>query len=369
MASIYKQSRNNLIYIMHKQTSKSREIYIDDKGTKKSRGYSWRQVHNLADKYYTTGQILIDYQFMLDKTIAELKKQITDRPIIVMDPCAGRKALVKEYENVIWKIYDLEPETEDTIQADFLDLQINYKPDLIVCNPPFKLKKEFAKKCMQLADNVIFISPPNAIPYYEYSLKVAYCLDFRIQTLVGLWHYNKLKNNKEKFIGKYNYRVALESREVRATYEEYMSMPDRDRYLVIMGAYFFADTRHVDAIKRSPLTVPSLIDFFETKEDLEVLAPDGIYSTFDPTNEEYWKAKMTNGLIKKGDSRRAYLIKMKDGIKYEDIVKFYEDNKAEIYRRSIFHSPLHAPNKTLPLTEEEAQLFFADPPIKKKQTK
>lgn len=353
---------------MNEVTEYYRQVYTNSKGIKKSKGTSWYKTHNLADKYYTTGQILIDYQFMLDKTIAELKERITDRPIIVVDPCCGRKALEKDYDNVEWKLYDLEPETEDTTQADFLELQIDYKPDLIVCNPPFTLKKQFAAKCLQLCDNVIFISPPNCLPYYDYSIKMAYSLDFMINTYVGLWHYDKSKNNTKRFTNAIDYRHCLESWAKTISYDDYMAIPDKEKYFVFVSSYYFCDVRHIETVKRSPLRAPSLIDCFKQKEDIEIEPLDGLYTTFNPLDIECWKSKATNAFIKKGQTKKGYLLKLKEGVTADDVVKFYENNKKKLAIRACCMNQLGFA-KSFPLTEEEALELFEPINKKRKRTK
>lgn len=341
---------------MNEITKHYRTTYIDEKGRKKSNGLNWIKTHNLADKYYTCGQVQIDYYYMLDKTIAELRKKITDRPIEILDPCAGRKALEKDYENVNWHLYDLEPETDDTIQADFLDLQIDYKVDLIVCNPPFNLKRQFVKKCMELCDNIILIAPVNAIPYYEYSLKRAYSLDFKLNIPVGIWHYDASKNNKDKYIGP-NYRKPIESRLIRTTYDEYMKLRNKERYLCWTGCYYYADTRISKISRANELTAPSLLDCNYEKEDLVVNANDGIYKEFDPLNRDCWASKITANLIKKGQLKNGYLLKLKDGITVADVAKYYEDNREDMILRSITQHVMQ-PSKGIPFTEEECQKFF-----------
>lgn len=113
------------------------------------------------DKYYTPVDVA---KRLIDKTFEIVgKENITE----VIEPSAGAGAFSKQIENCI--AYDIAPDDDSIQQADFLTLDIPYKPGrLIIGNPPYNSKrgtmwKKFLKKSMQIADYVAFIMPASLL--------------------------------------------------------------------------------------------------------------------------------------------------------------------------------------------------------------
>jgi hypothetical protein len=117
------------------------------------------------DKYYTPVDIA---NRLIDKTFEIIgKENITE----VIEPSAGAGAFSKQIENCI--AYDIAPDDDSIIQADFLTLDISYKPGrLIIGNPPFGqsslLAKKFLKISLSISDYVAFIMPISFLNSPEY---------------------------------------------------------------------------------------------------------------------------------------------------------------------------------------------------------
>ena len=124
----------------------------------------------LNDKYYTP----IELARRLIKTTYEVLSdyEITD----VIEPSAGDGAFSK---NVECTAYDIEPQGENIIKADFLTLDIPYKRGrLFIGNPPFgpsnATSVKFFRKCCTLGDYIAFVQPisqlDNNIQMYLFDL-------------------------------------------------------------------------------------------------------------------------------------------------------------------------------------------------------
>lgn len=125
------------------------------------------------DKYYTP----IDLAKRLIKTtFRELVKngytEITD----IIEPSAGNGAFSNQIKCTA---YDIEPEAEGIIKADFLEVSIEYKKGrLCIGNPPYgnsnSLSVNFYKKCCLIADYIGFIQPisqlNNNLQMYQFDL-------------------------------------------------------------------------------------------------------------------------------------------------------------------------------------------------------
>ena len=86
------------------------------------------------------------------------KYQITQ----VIEPSAGNGVFSRNIENCI--AYDIEPEADGIIKADFLTLRLLYKKGrLCIGNPPFGTKNwmsyKFYLKCCEISDFIAFIQP------------------------------------------------------------------------------------------------------------------------------------------------------------------------------------------------------------------
>jgi hypothetical protein len=107
------------------------------------------------DKYYTDPKIA---KLCIDKTIEIIgKENITS----IIEPSAGNGSFASQ---INCDAYDIQPESDNIIQADYLKLDIEYqKGRLIIGNPPFgsrmNLAQKFFKKSIQIADWIAFILP------------------------------------------------------------------------------------------------------------------------------------------------------------------------------------------------------------------
>lgn len=123
------------------------------------------------DKYYTPVELA---KYCINKTINAIGKENISE---FLEPSAGNGSFSKNIPNCI--AYDIEPEHEDIIKQDFLELTVDYKIDrLIIGNPPFgehmSLAQKFYKKAINIADYIAFILPisqlNNQNSLYEFDL-------------------------------------------------------------------------------------------------------------------------------------------------------------------------------------------------------
>lgn len=110
------------------------------------------------DKYYTPQETA---QSCIDKTY-EICNLHNIEISQVIEPSAGNGSFLKLIPDCIG--YDIEPEDNSIIKADFLKLDIDYqKGRLIIGNPPFgernNLARSFFKKSVKISDVVGFILP------------------------------------------------------------------------------------------------------------------------------------------------------------------------------------------------------------------
>ena len=110
------------------------------------------------DKYYTPATVVKAVLKVIEKEIMPL-----DKFNRIIEPSAGAGAFIKELpESTI--SYDIAPEYEGIICADYLKENIPYlENSIVIGNPPFgrsgMLAKEFIKKSMERSDYVAFILP------------------------------------------------------------------------------------------------------------------------------------------------------------------------------------------------------------------
>ena len=124
------------------------------------------------DKYYTP----VD----LAKYCVEKTKEIIGEDNITeyLEPSAGSGVFLK-YLDKPYLAYDIEPEGENIVQADYLTLNLEYKKGrCIIGNPPYGIKNtlsvKFYKKSIELSDYIAFILPigqlNNNQQMYEFDL-------------------------------------------------------------------------------------------------------------------------------------------------------------------------------------------------------
>jgi len=125
----------------------------------------------LNDKYYTPVELS---KRLIDKTYEIIGiENITE----IIEPSAGSGSFSNQIDNCI--AYDLVPESDNIIQADFLELELEYKKGrLFIGNPPFGVKNRLAtsfyKKAVKKSDYVAFILPisqlNNSASLYDFDL-------------------------------------------------------------------------------------------------------------------------------------------------------------------------------------------------------
>lgn len=169
------------------------------------------------DQYYTSEE---DMNYCVNKTLDILQEHgytISE----FLEPSAGNGVfsdyLATSGLNVI--AIDIEPKSEDIIQADYLTYDIKYKKDrLIIGNPPFgsklSLAIKFYNKSVEIGDYISFILPisqlNNTNSMYKFNLlysedlgeltfsgnrKVHCCLNIYVRPKNGL---NKRRTSKLK---------------------------------------------------------------------------------------------------------------------------------------------------------------------------
>jgi hypothetical protein len=109
------------------------------------------------DKFYTPNETA-------EKCVDLMLSKVTNKMFVTeyLEPSAGSGNFSKIINGCI--AYDIEPQSDNIIKADFLKLELPYKKGrLIFGNPPFgdrnNLARSFYKKAVQIADAIAFILP------------------------------------------------------------------------------------------------------------------------------------------------------------------------------------------------------------------
>ena len=125
-----------------------------------------------SDKYYTSPD--------LAKYCVERTKEVigADNITEYIEPSAGAGVFL-DYLDKPYLAYDIEPEDDRIIQADWLSVNLEYKKGrCVIGNPPFgsrnTLAVQFYKQSVQLSDYIAFILPisqfNNNMQMYEFDL-------------------------------------------------------------------------------------------------------------------------------------------------------------------------------------------------------
>ena len=114
------------------------------------------KIHN--DKYYTPNNVVRKVIQVLEKDVMPIEKFSR-----IIEPSAGAGAFLKHLPKKTIG-YDIEPQSEGIIKADYLKQNIPYmKNSLVISNPPFgnsgNMHTEFIKKSMEHSDYVAFVLP------------------------------------------------------------------------------------------------------------------------------------------------------------------------------------------------------------------
>jgi hypothetical protein len=145
---------------------------------------------NTNDKFYTKNNIVelcIEYfkQYIL----------LSDGDLII-EPAAGDGAFIhsiKSMANTVgchYKFYDIEPENDEIIKQDYLQLKIDvddYDRIHILSNPPFgrqsSVVKQFIKKSCKYVDSISFILPKS---FKKSSFQKTFKLNFHLVFQIDL---------------------------------------------------------------------------------------------------------------------------------------------------------------------------------------
>ena len=142
---------------------------INKKAILLSKGDYMSKIKN--DKYYTPYLLA---KYCIDKTYEIIGEENISE---VIEPSAGNGSFSLQIPAHF--AYDIEPEDQSIINADFLKLNISYLPGrLIIGNPPYgknmNLAQKFYKKSVIIGDCIAFILPisqlDNQNSLYEFDL-------------------------------------------------------------------------------------------------------------------------------------------------------------------------------------------------------
>lgn len=152
-----------------------REITVEEDG-------NIAKLHN--DKYYTSPELA---RYCVEKT-----KKIIDTKNITeyIEPSAGAGVFL-DYLDKPYLAYDIEPEDDRIVKADWLAVELSYKKGrCVIGNPPYgrclNLAQKFYKQSVKIADYIAFILPisqlKNTRSMYEFDLIHSEDLGKRIYT-------------------------------------------------------------------------------------------------------------------------------------------------------------------------------------------
>ncbi len=91
-----------------------------------------------------------------------------EKTFSILDPCEGGKSIgrILDKYDIPYLGLDKYPVYDDTLEQDFLTY--NGKHDVIIMNPPYKLKNEFIEHALTIADRVFAILPTNVLNYNHF---------------------------------------------------------------------------------------------------------------------------------------------------------------------------------------------------------
>ena len=154
---------------------------------------------NIIDKFYTK-------QSVVEQCIKLVKKYINiSENDLIIEPSAGNGAFIEYIKRLSqnYKFYDLEPENNEIIKQDFLQidhtkLKTHFNHIHIIGNPPFgrqsSLAIKFIKKCCQFANSISFILPKS---FKKDSMRKHFSKNFHLIYEIDLLDNSFLVNNIE----------------------------------------------------------------------------------------------------------------------------------------------------------------------------
>lgn len=169
---------------------------------KKVNGITYNSKVDL-DKYYTPTHLA---KYCIDKTYEIIgRENITE----IIEPSAGNGSFSNQIDRCI--AYDIEPDGENIVEQDYLELELGYKKGrLIIGNPPYGSRNtiavKFFKKAIKECDYISFILPKSQLnnnqQLYEFDLiysekidsKSYVDLDKRVELCFNI--YSRPKNDR-----------------------------------------------------------------------------------------------------------------------------------------------------------------------------
>jgi predicted RNA methylase len=154
---------------------------------------------NTIDKFYTKENIVNQCLEAIKSNLNILEEDL------ILEPSAGNGVFINKIKTLSnnYKFYDIEPEHDDIIKQDFLELDTNnlknqYKNIHIIGNPPFgrqsSLAINFIKKCCLFANSISFILPKS---FKKDSMKKYFTMNYHLIYQIDLLDNSFLVNNKE----------------------------------------------------------------------------------------------------------------------------------------------------------------------------
>lgn len=151
---------------------------------------------NTIDKFYTKDTIVIQCIDIIKKN------NIIEDNDLIIEPSAGNGAFIKEIKKLSsnYKFYDINPENEEIMKQDFLELEnpISDNKIHIIGNPPFgrqsSMAIKFIKKSCEFATTISFILPKS---FKKYSLQKHFDKYFHLINEIDLADNSFLVNNEE----------------------------------------------------------------------------------------------------------------------------------------------------------------------------
>jgi hypothetical protein len=154
---------------------------------------------NTIDKYYTKIEIAEECVESVKQYIKILKDDL------IIEPSAGNGAFIQSIKLISknYNFYDLEPENDEIVIQDFLNLEYNkisekYKNIHVIGNPPFgrqsSLAIKFIKKCCFFASSISFILPKS---FKKESMKRHFFKNFHLMFEIDLKEKSFLVNGIE----------------------------------------------------------------------------------------------------------------------------------------------------------------------------
>jgi len=188
------------------------------------------------DKYYTSIELS---KYCIDKTYEIIG---IDNILDIIEPSAGDGSFSNQLNCVA---YDIEPENDNIIKQDYLQLELPYeKGRLIIGNPPYGPKMnlviKFFKKSIELGDYISFILPisqlDNISSLYEFDLihsedlGLQYFTDRNIHCVLNIYKRPDIGLNSKPNFNLNDLTI------MRETFKGYDNIKDFDLRMVYWGS-------------------------------------------------------------------------------------------------------------------------------------